>query len=145
VPLFEFPRTSPERAGLLLAETQEQYGLSDIFLYRSGNGSAAICLRTFPLRRLEKIIRASGSANYGTLVKYRHLFFRVGEVRDENQDLLSGPPEFIRIIPATDENNARYISRPHFEFLKDFVPFLREYPRMHGKGPVILTHTINEL
>lgn len=145
VPFFEFPRTSPERAVLLLAKTQEQYGLSDIFLYRSGNGSAAICLRTFPLRRLEKIIRASGSANYGTLVKYRHLFFRVGEVRDENQDLLSGPPEFVRIIPATDENNARYISRPHFEFLKDFLPVLREYPRMHGKGPVILTHTINEL
>jgi hypothetical protein len=145
VPLFTFPPHSRiERVGRVLAAVQEQYGLSDIYLYRSTTGISAICLRTFPLQRLEKIIRASGSANYGTLVKYKQLFFRVGEVRDENQNLMSGSPEYVGTLPAREENNARFVSRPHYHFMKDFIPLVREYPRMHGKGAVILTHTVNE-
>jgi DNA primase catalytic subunit len=145
VPLFTYPpHCRIGRIEPLLATVQEQYGLSDIYLYRSGTGVSAICLRTFPLRRLEKIIRASGSANYGTLVKYKQLFFRVGEVRDENQILMSGPPEYVKTLPAPEGNNARFISRPHYHFMKDVIPSLREYPRMHGKGTVILNHTVNE-
>jgi len=128
----------------LLVAVQEQYGLSDIYLFRSETGISAICLRTFPLQRLEKIIRASGSTNYGTLVKYKQLFFRVGEVRDENHQLIAGQPEFIKTLPATEDKNARFISRPHYQFMKDFFPDLGKYPRMHGKGSVILTHTVNE-
>ena len=146
VPLFTYPSYSRiERIEPLLIAVQEQYGLSDMYLYRSGTGISAVCLRTFPLRRLEKIIKASGSVNYGTLVKYKQLFFRVGEVRDENQDLISGPPEFVKVLPAEEENNARYISRPHYEFMKNFVPGLRDYSRMHGEGSVIITHTVNEV
>jgi hypothetical protein len=146
VPLFTYPSYSRiERIEPQLIAVQEQYGLSDICLYRSTTGISAICLRTFPLRRLEKIIKASGSVNYGTLAKYKQLFFRVGEVRDEDQTLISGPPEFVKILPAPEKNNARYVSRPHYDFLKDFVPGLREYPRMHGNGSVIITHTVNEI
>jgi hypothetical protein len=145
VPLFMYPpHVSIERAESLLAAVQEQYGLSDIYLYRSGTGVSALCLRTFSLRRLEKIVRASGSMNFGTLVKYKQLFFRVGEVRDENRQLIAGLPELVKTLPAPEENNARFISRPHYHFMKGFVPALRKYPRMHGKGAVILTHTVNE-
>jgi hypothetical protein len=145
VPLFVYP---PHRrigqVEVMLSSVQEQYKLSDIYLFCSNTGISAICLRTFPLRRLEKIIRASGSANYGTLIKYRQVFFRVGEVRDENQKLMSGTPEYVKTLPAPEENNASFVSRPHYHFIKDFVPELREYPRMNGKGAVILTHTVNE-
>jgi hypothetical protein len=145
VPLFTFPPYSRmEKVESRLTAIQQQYGLSDIYLYRSGTGIAAICLRTFPIRRLEKIIKASGSVNYGTLVKYRQIFFRVGEVRDENRKLIAGPPEYVKTIPAPEADNARFISRPHYRFMKDFVPVLREYPRMHGDGTVLLTHTVNE-
>jgi DNA primase catalytic subunit len=145
VPLFLFPRhCSIEDAELRLSAVQQQYGLSDICLYRSPTGIAAICLRTFPLRRLEKIIKASGSLNYGTLVRYKQLFFRVGEVRGENGDLIAGPPEYVKTIPGPGGNNAKFVSLPHYRFLKDFTPVLREYPRMHGEGTVILTHTVNE-
>jgi hypothetical protein len=145
VPLFLYPPYfSIERAASLLAAVQEQYGLSDIYLYRSGTGVSALCLRTFPLRRLEKIVRASGSTNFGTLVKYKHLFFRVGEVRDENRQLVAGLPDLVKTLRAPEENNARFVSRPHYHFMKDFVPALCTYPRMHGKGAVILTHTVNE-
>jgi hypothetical protein len=145
IPLFTFPPTSHiERIESLLAAVQDQYGLSDIYLYRSGTGISAICLRTFPLRRLEKIIRASGSTNYGTLVKYKQLFFRVGTVRHENQELMSGPPEFVKTLRASEENNIRFVSMPHYHFMRDFFPWIREYPRMHGKGTITLTHTVNE-
>ncbi|OPX63646.1 MULTISPECIES: hypothetical protein [unclassified Methanoregula] len=145
IPLFTFPPHSRiERVEKQLTTVQQQYRLSDIYLYRSKTGIAAICLRTFPLRRLEKIIHASGSTNYGTLVTYKQLYFRVGEVRDENQSLIAGPPEFMKILPAIEENNARMISGPHYRFMEDFVPFLHGYPRMHGNGTVILTHTVNE-
>jgi DNA primase catalytic subunit len=145
VPLFTYPPHSRiGRAESLLAAVQEQYGLSDIYLYRSVTGISAICLRTFPVRRLEKIIRASGSTNFGTLVKYKQLFFRIGEVRDENQKLIAATPEFVKTFAAPEENNARFISRPHYQFMKDFEVVLRKYPRMHGKGAVILTHTVNE-
>jgi DNA primase catalytic subunit len=145
VPLFTFPPYSRmEKVESLLTAVQQQYRLSDIYLYRSGTGIAAICLRTFPIRRLEKIIKASGSVNYGTLVKYRQLFFRVGEVRDENRKLVAGPPEYVKTLPATEADNARFVSRPHYRFMKDFGMVLREYPRMHGDGAVILTHTVSE-
>lgn len=145
VPLFTFPpHAGLRRIEARLIAVQEEYGLTDIFLYRSGTGISGICLRTFPLLRLEKIIRASGSANYGTLARYHQLFFRVGEVQSENQDLISGPPGFIKLLPAPGENNARFVSRPHYEFLKEFNPDVREYPRMHGEGAVILTHTVCE-
>jgi hypothetical protein len=38
---------------------------------------------------LEKIIGASTSANYGALLKYKQLFFREGEKKDEHQRLCS--------------------------------------------------------
>ena len=145
VPLFTYPPHSRmDRVESLLAAAQEEYGLSDIYLYRSGTGASAICLRTFPLRRLEKIIHASASVNYGALVKYKQLFFRVGTVRDMNQKLISGPPEYMKTLFAPEADNARFISGPHYLFMKDAIPSLREYPRMHGKGTVILTHTVSE-
>jgi hypothetical protein len=145
VPLFTYqPHCRIERVESLLSAVQQQYGLSDIYLYRSGTGISAVCLRTFPLRRLEKIIRASGSTNFGTLVKYKQLFFRVGEVRDENQGIINGQPGYVKTLPAPEENNVRFVSRPHYDFLRDFIPLLREYPKKHGRGAVILTHTVNE-
>jgi DNA primase catalytic subunit len=145
VPLFTYPPHSTiGRVEPLLAAVQKQYGLSDIYLYRSGTVLSAICLRTFPMRRIEKIIKASGSANFGTLVKYKQLFFRVGDVRDEDQNLVTGPPEYVKTLPAPEENNARFVSRPHYDFIQVYVPVLQEYPRLHGSGAVILTHTVNE-
>jgi hypothetical protein len=146
VPFFSYPpgcrATAIEN---VLRTVQEQYGLTDIYLYRSGTAFCALSLGTFPIRRLEKIIKASGSSNFGTLVRYRQLFFRVGEVRDDAGRLVNGPPEFVKTLPAPGENNCRYVSRPHHAFLQDFIPGLPDYPRMHGEGSVLLTHTVNEV
>ena len=145
VPFFMYP---PHRSlsGIEheLCRLQAMYGLSDLTLYRSGKGISAVCLRTFPLRRLEKIIAASTSTSNGTLLKYHQLFFRVGEVRDENQELLENPPEYLKILPGSESANEHFVSMPHCRFLEDFKTPQRRYLRMHGQGPVMLTHTITE-
>ncbi|NMB77972.1 MAG: hypothetical protein GYA23_02615 [Methanomicrobiales archaeon] len=144
IPLFQWPaRRNLVRIEADLRRLQQQYGLSDIYVYRSASEISALCLRTFPLRRLEKIIKASGSANYGTLVKYKQLFFRVGEKRTSDGRILDGAPVYQTTLAAPEENNAHMVSRPHARFLAGFLP-LRDYPRMHGEGEVYLTHAVIE-
>ncbi len=144
VPVFVYPpRRNIAKVETELVRLQQVYGLSDIYLYRSETEITAICLRTFPLRRLEKILRASGSTNYGSLLKYKQLFFRVGEKHTENGRVCASAPVYVKTIVAPDANNAHYISRPHYRFLAGFIP-LRTSPRMHGEGDVFLTHVVIE-
>jgi hypothetical protein len=144
IPVFVYPVwRNLQKIESELARLQDIYGLSDIYLFRSETEISAICLRTYPLQRLEKILNASTSTNYGTLLRYKQLFFRVGDKRDENGTTCAGAPVFIKKIPASDENNTHYVSYPHYRFLTDFL-LLKKYPRMHGKGEVFLTHTVIE-
>ena len=145
IPFFVYsPRRNLQKIVAELVTLQDTYGLSDIYLYRSETGISAICLRTFPLRRLEKIIAASTSINYGLLLKYKQLFFRVGEKKDDHQQVCASAPVYFRSIPAPEKNNAHFVSRPHYTFFSQFGLSLCEYPRMHGKGEVYLTHVAIE-
>ncbi|MFA4823582.1 MAG: hypothetical protein WC593_00340 [Methanoregula sp.] len=145
IPFFVYPpRRSLHNIVLELATLQETYGLSDIHLYRSETEISAVCLRTFPLRRLEKIIAASSSINYGLLLKYRQLFFRVGEKQDDHQQVCASAPVFIRSIPAPPKNNDHFVSCPHYKFFSHYGLSHPEYPRMHGEGEVFLTHVAFE-
>jgi hypothetical protein len=145
IPFFTYPpRRNLQKIETELARLQNQYHLSDVYLYHSETGISAVCLRTFQLRRLEKIIAASSSTNYGTLLKYHQLFFRVGEIQDEDGRVLAGPPVFEKVIPSPEKYNAHFISSPHYHFFSDFLPRLDPYQRVHGKGDVILTHTVIE-
>ena len=145
IPFFTYPaQRNIGRIRHELVSLQNTYGLSDIYLYRSSTDISAFCLRTFPLRRLEKIIGASTSTNYGTILKYKQLFFRVGETRDERQNVITGSPRYEAILEAPDANNAHFISRPHFQFFSGFSLPLRTHPRMHGTGAVILEYTVIE-
>ena len=144
VPVFTYPpwRSQLKVEGELL-RLQQEYGLSDIYLYRSETGFSAICLRTFPLRRLEKILKKSTSTNTGTLLKYHQLFFRVGQKKDSEGNVAAGAPVHVKTLPAGSVGNYHFVSRPHYRFLADFLP-LPEYPRMHGEGEVFLTHAVTE-
>jgi hypothetical protein len=145
IPFFVYPaRRNLDRIESELKTMQEIYGLSDIYLYRSEKEITAVCLRTFPLRRLEKIIGASTSINYGTILKYRQLFFRIGETRDEYQQVLVATPRYETTIRAPEANNQHFVSLPHLRFFSEGSLPMRTYQRMHGTGDVFLTHTIIE-
>ena len=130
-----------------LMEIQDMYDLSDIYLFKSKSRITAISLRTFQMRRLEKILKASSSVNYNSLIKYRQLFFRVGPKRDPDQKIVEDVPEYIKTIKTAKRdgtNNPGFISKPHYSFFEGFgIPMCR-YRFMHGKGNVFLTHTIIE-
>lgn len=145
IPFFVYsPRRNLQKIIAELVGLQETYGLSDIIMYRSETEITAVCLRTFPLRRLEKIIAASTSINYGVLLKYKQLFFRVGEKKDDHQQVCASSPVYIRSLPAPQNNNAHFVSHPHYTFFSQFGLSLGEYPRMHGEGEVYLTHVVIE-
>ena len=145
IPFFAYPpRRSQEKIEAELTGLQEQYKLSDVYLFSSDAGISAFCLRTFPLRRLEKIIRASGSTNYAAILKYKQLFFRIGEKRDELQRVVAGAPEFKKTLYSSSANNACFISRPHYRFFSGFPVPLCAYSRMHGNGEVFLSYTVIE-
>ncbi len=77
IPIFVYSaRRNLKKTEAELIALQDTYGLSDIILYRSETEITAVCLRTFPLRRLEKIIAASTSSNYGVLLKYKTTLFQ---------------------------------------------------------------------
>ena len=145
IPFFVYPsHRNLDRIESELVVVQEIYKLSDIYLYRSEKEITAVCLRTFPLRRLEKIIGASTSTNYGTILKYRQLFFRIGETRDEYQQVLAAAPRYETTIHAPEVNNQHFVSLPHLRFFSEGSLPMRTYQRMHGSGDVFLTHTIIE-
>jgi hypothetical protein len=145
IPFFVYPPgRNLNRIESELASVQEIYKLSDIYLYRSEKEITAVCLRTFSLRRLEKIISASASINYGTILKYRQLFFRIGETRDEHQQVLTAAPRYETTIRAPDVNNQHFVSLPHQQFFSNNLLPMRTYERMHGSGDVFLVHTIIE-
>jgi DNA primase catalytic subunit len=145
IPFFVYsPRRNLQKIIAELIHLQETYGLSDIFLYRSETEITAVCLRTFPLRRLEKIIAASTSMNYGALLKYKQLFFRVGEKKDDHQQVCAAAPIYIQTLPAPCKNNAHFVSKPHYSFFSQHGLLQKEYPRMHGSGEVFLTHVVIE-
>lgn len=142
VPVFVYPpwkeRDAVEQE---LRRLQETYGLSDIYLFYSETGFAAICLRTFPLNRLEKILVNSTSTGTAALLRYHQLFFRVGRSADASGRTCAGAPEFIGTLAADPRSNERFISRPHYDFMAGFIP-LPEYPRLHGRGAVRLIHAV---
>jgi hypothetical protein len=144
IPFFVYPaRRNPAKIEAELKSLQQVYGLTDIYLYRSETELSAICLRTFPLPRLEKILMASTSMNKGTLLKYRQLFFRLGEKMTSDGRVCASAPVYEKTISAPPENNRYYVSRPHHEFFSDFIA-LTPSPRLHGNGSVFLTHTVIE-
>jgi hypothetical protein len=145
IPFFVYsPRRNLQKIVRELVGLQDTYGLSDIIVYRSETDITAVCLRTFPLRRLEKIIAASTSLNYGMLLKYKQLFFRVGEKKDDQQQVCASAPVYIRSITAPQKNNAHFVSRPHYTFLSEYGHSYGEYPRMHGEGDAYLIHVAIE-
>lgn len=145
VPFFEFyPRMGLETAEKILLDVQADYHLPDIYLFNSESRISALSLRTFQFRRIAKIVRASGSRDYGSFLKFHHQFFRVGNRTDSAGSLIESAPSFVKILPGDKPDNVQFASRPHWEFLRSTGVPVCEYPNLHGRGEVMMTHTITE-
>ena len=145
IPFFEFPsRLGLNRAEKILRDVQSDYNLSDIYLFRSESSLSALALRTFDYRRVAKIVRASGSRDYGALLKFRRQVFRVGNRVDSAGCLIEAAPTFDTILESDEPAKLQFVSRPHREFLRSFGVPVCEYPHEHGNGEVRMTHAMIE-
>jgi DNA primase catalytic subunit len=145
IPFFEFSsRMGLTKAEKILLDVQAEYNLSDIYLFTSESCISALSLRTFQYRRIAKIVRASGSRDYGSFLKFRHQFFRVGNRTDSAGRIIEPAPSFVKTLLSDKPANKQFVSHPHWEFLRSFDVPVREYPNAHGWGEVMMTHTIIE-
>ncbi|MEI6840579.1 MAG: hypothetical protein WCK53_04900 [Methanomicrobiales archaeon] len=145
VPFFLFsPRVDLAKAEKILLDVQAHYHLSDIYLFTSESCISALSLRTFQFRRIAKIVRASGSRDIGSFLKFGHQFFRVGNRTDVKGRLIESAPSFVKVLQHDGPDHLQLVSRPHMEFLRSFDVPVREYPNAHGHGNVMMTHTVVE-
>ena len=144
IPFFEYHtnrRLSLDSIKEKLAETRRIYGLTEIYLFSSGATITGICLASFDSRRLEKIIKHSGSENYLTLVKYKQLFFRIGTKKGPDLEDIEDMPQYVETLGSPDPDSERkYVSRPHILFLESQGVPMRGHERMHGSEQIPITH-----
>jgi DNA primase catalytic subunit len=126
-----------------LADTQKKYCLPDIYLFSCGTTLSGICLASFDNRRLEKIIKYSGSENYNTLIKYKQLYLRVGTKKDLHMDDMEDMPKYLETLENPDPKaENKYLSRPHVLFLLSQDVPVKNHERTHGTEKVQITHTL---
>jgi len=146
IPFFEYKIDRKQGIAAIkekLNDTQRIYNLPEIYLFSCGTTLTGICLASFDQRRLEKIIKYSGSENYNTLIKYKQLFFRVGTKKDLRMDELEDMPEYLETLENPDPKTGnRYVSRPHELFLISQDVPVKSHERTHGTEKVQITHAL---
>ncbi len=119
-----------------------RYDMGDVFLFRNDIDLFAISLKTFDLKRAEKILKASGSNSLYLLKKYKQTYMRVGLKMDEEGSLFGQRLMFIGLI---DGGGGTYdVSRPHMRFLSDNGVPIPKYGRVHGGDEVVIAHVMVE-
>jgi hypothetical protein len=64
---------------------------------------------------------------------------------DEREREVYPAPHFIGTIEASEEQNRHFVSSPHYTFFQEWGIPVREHVKMHGNGPVSITHAVVEL
>jgi DNA primase catalytic subunit len=146
IPFFEYRigrKQGIPAIKIKLSDTQKKYNLPGIYLFSSGTTLSGICLASFDQRRLEKIIKYSGSENYNSLIKYKQLFFRIGTKKDQEMRDIEDTPEYIETIENPDPKaENKYLSRPHELFLLTQDVPVKSRGRTHGTEKIPITHAL---
>jgi len=99
----------------------KNYKLTDFYIYKSVRQYQAICLKALKKRRIEKIVRASGT---------KSTVFRYGI------QYLEPIQEYITTVKSPlRTRQTSFISRPHFLLLKNIIP-VSEYPKLCGNETI---------
>lgn len=122
-----------------LSALSRKYSTGDLHVFRGDGHYFAVSLKTFDPPRIVKILRAAGSRTLGQQIKYRQSFMRVGVRKDEEGNLVGGPLRFLFTIGQ--DGLKSYASRPHYLFFRGNGVPLPEYPLLHGREEVQITHT----
>lgn len=145
IAIFNFPLP---RAGKLegmtdmLKSVQSTYSLGDVFMFATDDDFYAVSLRTMDVPRIIKALKAAGSRNLQTLLRYKQTFMRVGVRRGLDGAEFGNMLSYKGFLDGGGRDY--FVSRPHHMFLLENGVPLPAYPRMHGKREVVLTHALIE-
>lgn len=118
-----------------LMRAQEEYDLTDIYLFETSTAYQAVCLKTVQRNRYQKILDFLRSPSAGQLRRYGRVSLRMGPLVDMELKVLDPPARLIACLECPMEVRSRnYVSRGHVDFLvKHGTPPLK-YPKVHGNG-----------
>ena len=138
--------SSVKRVELRLRSLIQDFGLTDVYLFRAPDRFVAISLRTFQRNRYQKILDAARAENAKQLRKYNVCSVRVGGLVSQDQEELEPHISFVKVILAPEKNNQHYfISAGHLEFIKRHGIETTDYPNSHGSGEFKLVDAVLKL
>ena len=133
--LLSFPNRSQKRVETILKKAQEDYNLTDFYLFKLPKMFQAICLKTVQRNRYQKILDVTKSSSANQLRNYNRVSLRMGPLVDQEMQTLEPPAKFVTILECDPKiRNRNNVSQGHINFLKKhgFDPI--EYSMIHGNG-----------
>ncbi len=122
VPFFIYNKKL-EKLERELLNLQSTYSLGNVYILKSEDAYFAFSIDSLPLRRVEKILKASTSIGINKLLKYKQLFMRVEQEEDQAGNILREKPKLMSILFA---HGKHVQSAGHALFLKDYYGIIVE-------------------
>ena len=133
--LLSLPKGSQERVVRTLRKVQEEYDLTDIYLFELPNAYQAICLKTVQRNRYQKILDLVRSPSAGQLRNYDRVSLRMGPLVDQEMKVLEPSAQFVTYLECPPEvRDSNFVSQGHINFLKRHGLTPLEYSKVHGNG-----------
>ncbi len=129
IPFFIYNRELPKVEKELLM-LQSTYFLGNVYVLESEDSTYAFSIDSLPLRRVEKILKASSGTGINKLLKYKQLFMRIEQEEDKEGNVIKEKPKLIKILFAQSKHMQ---SKGHAQFLKDYYGIIVE-GNLHGKS-----------
>ncbi len=142
VPILIFTSLDKKKVVDAAKRIQEEYLLGDFFLFRAKK-FFAVGLDCLQPRRIEKILKKAGSANFNFFKKHGRAFVQVSPVVDEKMMVTEKAPEFIALIqsPLVSRNP---VSNSHLKFFQDCKIETMDYAKKAGESEYVLSHALVE-
>ncbi len=133
--LLTLPKGTLEGATRRLKRAQQEYDLTDIYIFELPRSFQGICLKTVQRNRYQKILDLVRSPSAGQLRKYDRVSLRMGPLVDQDMHEMEPSARFVTFLECPSAaRESTFVSQGHINFLRKhgFAPL--EYPRTHGSG-----------
>lgn len=131
--LISLPKGTQERVMHTLQQVQEQYSLTDFYMFELPKSYQAICLKTVQRNRYQKILDSVHSPSAIQLRNYDRVSLRMGPLVDQEMKILELPAQFVTYLECAPEiRDKNFVSRGHVSFLKKHGLTPLEYCKVHG-------------
>jgi hypothetical protein len=133
--LLSLPKDGQERVVRTLRQVQDEYGLTDIYLFELPRAYQAVCLKTVQRNRYQKILDSAHSPSAGQLRNYERVSLRMGPLVDREMKVLEPSAQFVTFLECPPEvRGSNFVSQGHINFLKRHGLTPLEHSKVHGNG-----------